>query len=55
MRMSEREAVIAPSAWCGASLPPGDRGRPGGCGTCGVATTLPWPSASELAEGYRGW
>jgi SAM-dependent methyltransferase len=44
-------------AWCGRALDAGAE-RLGGrlrCASCGVATTDPWPSASELDEAYAGW
>jgi SAM-dependent methyltransferase len=43
-------------AWCGAPLRDGERldGRIR-CGSCGAATTDPWPSPAELDAAYAGW
>lgn len=44
-------------AWCGAALSHGAtrlRGRVL-CGKCGVASTDPWPSESELNDAYGSW
>ncbi|HEU4393577.1 MAG TPA: class I SAM-dependent methyltransferase [Solirubrobacterales bacterium] len=43
-------------AWCGAPLDDGVRlqGRVR-CAACGVATTFPWPSPSELDAAYADW
>jgi SAM-dependent methyltransferase len=42
-------------AWCGASLRGGERleGRTR-CPACGVSTTSPWPSSTELDQAYGG-
>ena len=42
-------------AWCGASLADGER-LPGRvrCARCGVATTSPWPTETELEAAYAG-
>ncbi|MGN6557391.1 MAG: class I SAM-dependent methyltransferase [Solirubrobacterales bacterium] len=42
--------------WCGASLSRGEKlkGRIR-CNECGVATTSPWPSPSELEQAYGDW
>jgi SAM-dependent methyltransferase len=44
-------------AWCHHEFDEADDRRPGrvSCAQCGVATTSPWPSASQLAEAYGTW
>jgi SAM-dependent methyltransferase len=53
MADSER---VADCAWCGGPLRNGWRlsGRTR-CPNCGVATTDPWPTATELERAYAGW
>lgn len=50
-----RTATDVACAWCGAGLPPAAApAHPVRCPACGVATTLPAPSAAELDRAYAG-
>lgn len=44
-------------AWCGAALDAADRRDTGRiwCSRCGVASTSPWPTDSQLDEAYGDW
>jgi SAM-dependent methyltransferase len=48
---------VSQCAWCDHRFDGADDRRTGRvwCARCGVATTSPWPSATQLDEAYGGW